>query len=150
MTVRRYQSLLRIPLGFLLAFVLAAPAAQAASAKKSMAETSLQRIQRMVARIDAEAKTPEGESAVVKRLSAQLRVDEESLRAKHDTWGLGYGEIAMAYGFAGASRTGKTPDDVVAMRSSGTPWIDIAKELRVKVDTVAKRMRRHVGPASPR
>ena len=137
---------------FLLLAFLAAPAPATANTPakgKNNAETSLNRIQRTVAKIDAEAKTPEGEDAVVKRLSAQLRVSEETLRAKHDTWGLGYGEIAMAYGFAGASRTGKTPDDVVAMRSSGTSWIDIAKDLGVKVDTVAKRMRRHAGP-SPR
>jgi DNA-binding NarL/FixJ family response regulator len=147
----------RVSLGFpltaLLAIALAGGLATptlAASSNKNAAETSLKRIQRMVARIDEEAKTPEGEEAVVKRLSAQLALSEESLRAKHDTWGLGYGEIAMAYGFASASRTGKTPDDVVAMRSSGTSWTDIAKELGIKVDTVAKRMRRHMRPPSPR
>jgi hypothetical protein len=155
MTAVPYQRPLRISLSCALAFALAllfsVPAHAAAKGKGSSgAETSLKRIQRTVAILDAEAKTPEGEAAVVKRLSAQLRVSEEDLRAKHDTWGLGYGEIAMAYGFAGASRTGKTPDDVVAMRSSGTAWTDIAKDLGVRVDTVAKRMRRHVGPKPPR
>ena len=154
MTVAPFQRPLRLSLFLLLAIAitgLSSPAHAAAKGKsQSRAETSLKRIQRTVAIIDAEARTPEGEDAVVKRLSAQLRVSEETLRAKRDTWGLGYGEIAMAYGFAGASRTGKTPDDVVAMRSSGTDWSDIAKDLGVKVDTVAKRMRRHVGPKTPR
>ncbi len=138
-------------LAFVLALLFSVPAHAAAKSRNtSGAETSLKRIQRTVALIDAEARTPEGEDAVVKRLSAQLRVSEETLRAKRDTWGLGYGEIAMAYGFAGASRTGKTPDDVVAMRSAGAAWTDIAKDLGVRVDAVAKRMRRHVGPKPSR
>jgi hypothetical protein len=73
-------------------------------------------------------------------------VSVDSLQAEHDTWHLGYGEIAMAYGFARASRTGKTAEDVVGMRSAGTSWLDIAKELHVKVDTVANRMKRHLPP----
>jgi len=113
-------------------------------------ETALHRIQRTVARIDAEAKTPEGEAAVLKRLSVQLAASEDSLKQQHDAWGLGYGELAMAYGFARASRTGKTPADVVEMRTAGAGWLDIAKKLGVRVDTVASRMKRHVGPKSPR
>ena len=46
----------------------------------SAKETPLQRIQRTVARINAEAETPEGEEQVVQRLSSQLRVDSELLR----------------------------------------------------------------------
>lgn len=159
---RRSHSVLPLPIlaAGILAAVLAAgypaagrahvPAALAASpaaaTNKGSRETALRRIQRTVARIDAEAKTPEGEEAVVKRLSAQLSVSEDSLKAQRDAWGLSYGEIAMAYGFARASRAGKTPSDVVAMRSGGTGWLEISKELRVKVDTVAKHMRRHVRP----
>jgi hypothetical protein len=114
---------------------------------KSTPETALHRIQRTVARLDDEAKTPEGEAAVVKRLSAQLGAPEDSLRRQHAAWGLGYGEIAMAYGFSRASRTGKTPDDVIAMRNQGKDWLVIAKNLGVKVDRVAARMKRHVPPA---
>lgn len=119
-------------------------------AAKPSAETSLQRIQRSVARINAEARTPEGEAAVLARLSAQLGASRDSLKQQHETWGLGYGEIAMAYGFARASRKGKSPADVVAIRSSGKEWLAIAKDLGVKVDQVASRMRRHVGPAKQR
>jgi len=124
----------------------ASPASASTASTKTAPETALHRIQRTVARIDAEAKTPEGESRVVERLSTQLGVSQDSLKAQHDAWGLGYGEIAMAYGFARASRNGRTPADVVAMRSTGTGWLDIARALGVKVDTVANRMKRHVGP----
>jgi len=137
----------------LVAALLAAPlahgSAQAASPAKAAAhkETPLQRIQRSVARINAEAKSPEGETVVVRRLSGQLRVSEEQLRAERDAWGVGYGEVAMVHAFAGASRTGKTPAEVAAMRQSGMDWKDIANALGVKVDTIAARMRRHVrGP----
>ncbi len=128
----------------------AAFAPPAAAAVKSTPETALHRIQRTAAILDAQAKTPEGEAQVVARLSAQLGVSADSLQAEHDTWHLGYGEIAMAYGFARASRAGKTAEDVVDMRTAGTGWLDIAKELGVKVDTVANRMKRHLGPKSKR
>jgi hypothetical protein len=143
-TGRHLRSLLPFALG------LAVLAAASPTPTKSTPETALHRIQRTVARIDAEAQTPEGEAQVVARLSTQLGVPPDSLKDQHASWGLGYGEIAMAYGFARASRTGKTPAEVVAMRTAGTSWLDIAKELHVKVDTVANRMKRHLVPKSTR
>jgi len=159
MTHHPIQAALRVSLAALIACAVAGtlipalavagkPAATAPT--KSTPETALHRIQRTVARIDAEAKTPEGEAAVLKRLSAQLGASEDSLKLQHGTWGLGYGEIAMAYGFAKASKKGKTPADVVAMRGEGTGWLEIAKDLGVKVDQVANRMKRHVTSPRPR
>ena len=155
MTHRPIQAVLRTSLVTACVACIAAgtlmPAAAGAgksAATKNSPETALHRIQRAVARIDAEAKTPEGEAAVLKRLSGQLAASEDSLKQQHEVWGLGYGEIAMAYGFAKANRKGKTPADVVAMRADGEGWLDIAKSLGVKVDQVANRMNRHV--ASPR
>jgi len=109
-------------------------------------ETSLERIQRAVAKIDAEASTPEGEADVVKRLSAQLAVSPDTLQAQHENWGVGYGEVAMVYGFARASKKPVTPDQVVEMRRSGSDWEVIAKNLGVKVDAVATRMKKSAGP----
>ncbi|HEY6221603.1 MAG TPA: hypothetical protein VIX13_03615 [Candidatus Eisenbacteria bacterium] len=124
----------------------------AAGSRVGAKETSLQRIQKMVARINAEASTPEGEQAVLDRLSKQLSASPDSLRAQHSAWGLGYGEVAMAYGFARASKKpGVTPEQVVEMRKGGMAWDAIGKELGVRVDTVAAKMRRHVGSkAAPR
>ena len=113
---------------------------------KTTPETALHRIQRTVAAIDAEAGTPDGETRVLARLSAQLRTSSDTLQAEHQAWGLGYGELAMAYGFARASRAHKTPAEVVEMRRQGTDWLDIAKQIGVKVDTVANRMNRHKAP----
>jgi phage-related tail protein len=127
-------------------FLWAALAGTAAAAAKTAPETALHRIQRTVAAIDAEAATPGGETRVISRLSQQLRTSPDSLQAQHAAWGLTYGEMAMAYGFARASRAGKTPADVVAMRRAGTDWRLIAKELNVKVDAVANRMKRHAPP----
>jgi hypothetical protein len=121
----------------------------AAGSRVGAKETSLQRIQKMVARINAEASTPEGEEAVLDRLSRQLGASTDSLRAQHSAWGLGYGEVAMAYGFARASKKpGVTPEQVVELRRGGMAWDAIGKELGVRVDTVAAKMRRHVGPRS--
>src|SRR4029077_8995547 len=58
----------------LLLLSLACCALGAAAPVKSKPETALHRIQRTVALIDAQAKTPEGETQVVARLSAQLGV----------------------------------------------------------------------------
>jgi hypothetical protein len=125
----------------LLAMALPAQAATGVANK----ETALQRIQRSVARIDREASTPEGEAAVVKRLAAQLGMPEDTLRARHDAWALGYGEIAMVYGFARASRrqSATLPDQIVEMRRDGQDWKSIAKQIGVSIDAVATRVRRN-------
>jgi len=139
---------MRLRLLVMAAFIVLPTPAPAAT--KTTPESALHRIQRTVAAIDAEARTPGGEARVVSRLSSQLGVSPDSLEAQHAGWGLNYGEIAMAYGFARSGRTGKTPADVVAMRSNGKDWLAIAKELGVKVDTVANRMKRHVAPKTKR
>ena len=126
---------------FLFASLLAGPASAAVATK----ETSLQRIQRSVARIDREASTPEGEAAVVKRLSTQLGMPEDSLRARREAWALTYGEIAMVYGFSRAARrqSAALPAQIVEMRREGQDWKAIAKQLGVSIDAVASRVRRN-------
>lgn len=109
-------------------------------------ETALTRMQRAVARLNRESSTPEGEAMVAARLARQFRTSPDTLRAKRTEWGLGYGEVAMAYGFARDSRKPNvTPDLVVTMRREGRSWEAIAKELGVKVDAVASRMSRQAG-----
>lgn len=153
-----------LALSALLAALAAAPPPAGATASRGRSpkenvtrvvgtkETALDRIQRSVARINQEASTPEGEARVLARLSAQLHVSADSLQAQHESWGLGYGEVAMVYGFArAAKRQPTTPDQVVEMRRDGAEWETIAKNLGVKVDQVAARVQRHVGPkAAPK
>jgi hypothetical protein len=133
-----------------LLFVLVLAAAFPAHAASGITtkETALQRIQRSVARIDREASTPEGETAVVQRLAAQLSMPEDTLRARHDAWALSYGEIAMVYGFARAARrqSATLPDQIVDLRRSGADWKVIAKQIGVSIDAVASRMRRNEPP----
>jgi hypothetical protein len=112
-------------------------------------ETSLQRIQKMVAKLNAEASTPEGEEAVVNRLSKQLAVPPETLRQQQQMWGIGFGDVAMVYGFSRASRKKATPDEVVELRRSGKEWDAIGKEIGVNVDAVASRMKKNVNPKPP-
>jgi hypothetical protein len=114
----------------------------------SAKQTALQRIQRMAARLNAEAMTPEGEEQVVTRLAAQLRVSADSLRSQKAEWGVGYGEVAMIYGFARSGRLQTVPERVVELRRDGMTWEAIAKELGVKVDAVATKMNRQQRRAS--
>jgi len=137
----------------LLSFVVYAPPALGADVPAAVATptgsakmTSLQRIQKMVAKINADASTPEGEAAVVKSLSAQLRVPEETLRQQKKDWGVGYGDLSMIYGFARTGRPQVTADRVYGMRAAGMDWNAIAKQLGVKIDAVATRMKRGGGP----
>ena len=109
-------------------------------------ETQLQRIQRMVAKINQEASTPEGEANVIARMSKQFAALPDTLETQHADWGLGYGEIAMVYGFARSSKTKATPGQVVDMRRSGMTWENIGKELGVKVDNVTTRMKKSSTP----
>lgn len=121
--------------------------APAANRSINTKETALQRIQRSVARINQEAATPEGEAIVIQRLSSQLRVTPDVLRSQHDTWAIGYGEVAMVYGFARAARKQPTtPESVVEQRRMGRDWDVIAKDLGVKIDTVASRIKRQEPP----
>ncbi|HKO22223.1 MAG TPA: hypothetical protein VJX91_06170 [Candidatus Eisenbacteria bacterium] len=109
-------------------------------------ETQLQRIQRMVAKINQEASTPEGEASVVARMSKAYAVHPDTLQTQHANWGLGYGEISMVYGFARSSKKKTTPDQVVEMRNSGMTWESIGQELGVKVDNVSTRMKKSTNP----
>jgi len=143
---RSVRTLFAAILFLLLAHASASAATTTATAPVNSKETSLERIQRAVAKIDAEASTPEGEANVLQRLSAQLAVSPDTLQAQHENWGLGYGEVAMVYGFTRASKKPVTPDQVVEMRKSGTDWDVIAKNLGVKVDTVATKMKKNAGP----
>lgn len=111
-------------------------------------ETALQRIQRSVARIDKEASTPEGEARVVTRLSAQLGMPEDTLRARREGWSLSWGEVAMVYGFARSAKkqSATLPDQIVEMRRSGMAWDAIGRKIGVNVDTVAARVQKSVPP----
>jgi hypothetical protein len=111
-------------------------------------ETALQRIQRSVARIDKEASTPEGEARVVTRLSTQLAMPEDTLRARREGWALSYGEVAMVYGFARSAKkqSATLPDQIVEMRRSGMAWDAIGKKIGVNVNTVATRVQKSVPP----
>jgi hypothetical protein len=120
----------------------APPPAAVATPTGSAKLTALQRIQRMVAKMNADAATPEGEARVVRTLSAQLRMPEETLRQQKQDWGVGYGEVAMIYGFARTGKPQVTAERVHEMRAGGMDWNAIAKELRVKIDAVATRMKR--------
>jgi hypothetical protein len=102
--------------------------------------TPLMRIQRAVARIDAQASTPEGQEQVIHQISSRLKVPPDSIEASHKRWGLGYGEVAMAYTFAKASKKPITPDGVVDLRRSGVEWDAIAKDLGINIQAVAKKM----------
>jgi len=148
----RAARVLALPILLLVSFAAAAFADTPAPARATYRavntkETALQRIQRSVARINQEAATPEGEAMVVDRLSNQLKVGADVLRSQHQAWAIGYGEIAMVYGFARAARKQPTtPESVVTERRMGKDWDVIAKDLGVKIDTVASRLKRQEPP----
>jgi hypothetical protein len=124
------------------------PSTAASTTPATTKETALQRIQRSVARIDKEASTPEGEARVVTRLSTQLGMPEDTLRARREGWALSWGEVAMVYGFARSAKkqSATLPDEIVEMRRSGMAWDAIGKKIGVNVNTVAARVQKSVPP----
>ena len=132
------------PLLFASLFLFASLLAGTASAAVATKETSLQRIQRSVARIDRRP-PPRGRSGGGEAPLDQLGMPEDSLRARREAWALTYGEIAMVYGFSRVARrqSAALPAQIVEMRREGQDWKAIAKQLGVSIDAVASRVRRN-------
>ncbi len=81
----------------------------------------------------------ENEEKILEKYSERFGVDRDTLadlRAER----LGYGEISHALVLS--EKTGKTLDEIVAMRDAGKGWGDIADELGVKLRETTREVKR--------
>lgn len=99
------------------------------------------RLERSATGIDSDAQKPNGEKPIVQKIESEFKVTDEqisSLRSQK----LGYGEITIVFALANAS--GKTTDQIIAMRN-GPPkmgWGEIAKKLGVKLGSIISNVER--------
>lgn len=130
----------RVFFPFLVILVLAPLCGLAAQSKDE------QNLQRETARLDKTAATPQGEHAVIARLTRDFSVTEAdiaSLRAK----GLSYGEVAVALSCAKSMPGGATDGNIgkVAGLRQGPPalgWNDIARQVNVKLGACVSQVKK--------
>jgi hypothetical protein len=85
-----------------------------------------------VARINADAQKPGGPERVLQSISASTHVPVATLEKQKAKSGLSYGDLFMAHSIAKA--TGKSFDDIAAMKSKGETWDKIADANNVSLD----------------
>lgn len=88
-------------------------------------------INQTIARLNADAKKPGGQDAVVKSISASAHVPAATLEKEKAKSNLSYGELYIAHAIASAS--GKTFDAIAALKAKGESWDKIADENNVSL-----------------
>jgi hypothetical protein len=88
-------------------------------------------LSKTVANINADAQKPGGPEAVLKSISASTNVPVATLEKEKARSGLSYGDLFAAHSIAKAS--GKSFDQIAALKAKGEPWDKIAEENNVSV-----------------
>ena len=81
--------------------------------------------------------TSNGRERVLSAISHETDVPVTTLAAQRDQTGLGYGGLFIANSLASA--TGKTFDEIAALKASGHGWGWIAKQNNVKLGPIVSR-----------
>ena len=84
-----------------------------------------------IASINADAQKEGGPAAVLKSISASTHVPVATLEKEKAKSGLSYGDLYAAHAIANAS--GKSFDQIAALRSKGDSWDKIADESNVSL-----------------
>jgi hypothetical protein len=96
-------------------------------------------LERTANNFDSRAATPGGHEHVLAAISRETSVPVVDLEAQRDRTGLGYGGLFMANSLASA--TGKTFEEIAALKASGHGWGWIAKQNNVKLGPIVSRAR---------
>lgn len=95
------------------------------------------KLERAAARINAQSNTPEGEIKVLTKISDETGVPVAMLQTQRSQTKLGYGELLIANSLASAS--GKTFDEIAALKASGQGWGKIAKTYDLKLGKIVSQ-----------
>ena len=85
------------------------------------------------------ATTVEGWSLIIPAVSWQTGVPVETLKKQRFATGLSFGELLVANSLAGAS--GKSFNQILAMKAKSQGWGQLAKQLNIDIDSVTARLR---------
>lgn len=88
-------------------------------------------IKQTVASINADASKPGGPERVLKSISKSTGVPAATLEKQKATTGLSYGDVFAAHSIAKAS--GKSFDQIAALKAKGQSWDKIAEENNVSL-----------------
>ena len=96
-------------------------------------------INQTIAKINADANKPKGPEQVLKSISASTHVPVATLEKEKAKSGLNYGDLYAAHAIASAS--GKSFDQIAALKAKGQTWDKIAEENNLSLDgkKVAKK-----------
>jgi hypothetical protein len=103
-------------------------------------------IDKTIANINADAQKEGGPERVLKSISASTHVPVATLEKEKAKSGLSYGDLYMAHSIASAS--GKSFDQIAALKSKGQTWDKIADENNVSLGG-KKVVKNAVAKASP-
>jgi hypothetical protein len=96
-------------------------------------------LERTAAKINEHTKTQEQQTEVLTKISDETGVPVATLKAERSRTGLGYGDLFIANSLASA--TGKTFDEIAALKAGGQGWGKIAKSYQVKLGPIVSQAR---------
>jgi len=96
-------------------------------------------LERTADNLDRRGATPGGHERVLTAISRETGVPVVDLKAQRDQTRLGYGGLFMANSLASA--TGKSFEEIAALKASGHGWGWIAKQNNVKLGPIVSRAR---------
>ena len=97
-------------------------------------------LERTATDFDTWGASPDGRGRVLTSISRQTGVPIGTLEAQREQTRLGYGGLFIANSLASA--TGKTFDEIAALKASGHGWGWIAKQNNVKLGPIVSRAHR--------
>lgn len=93
-----------------------------------------------VADLNEQARTAEGHQRVLASISRETGVPVSTLEAQRSRTRLGYGELMIANSLANS--TGKSFDELAALKASGKGWGEIARDNNVNLGSVVSQAHR--------
>ena len=89
---------------------------------------------------DAQSSTVvDGYALIVPAVKLQTGVPAETLKWQQQKTGLTYGELLVANSLASGS--GKSFNDIIAMKNKGQSWSQISQSLRINIDSITTRLK---------
>ena len=93
-----------------------------------------------LAHFDAQSSTVvDGYALIVPAVKLQTGVPAETLKWQRQKTGLTYGELLVANSLASGS--GKSFNDILAMKNKGQSWSQISQSLRINIDSITTRLK---------
>ena len=93
-----------------------------------------------LARFDAQSSTVvDGYTLIVPAVKLQTGIPAETLKWQRQKTGMTYGELLVANSLANGS--GKSFNDILAMKNKGQSWSQISQSLRINIDSITTRLK---------